>query len=93
MILPEDVVKVNGKMTYPDNLATTEHDRSRFNPSRWDPNTNASPRTSLLCRKCNHLRGKKEQKTIGKDKLRILSKCHHMTPEERMLVLKSVLAD
>jgi hypothetical protein len=63
MILPEDV-ELKTK-TYPDNLCTIEHIYSKFNPLRQTPNTNGERRRIVCCKKCNMIRGREEELSLG----------------------------
>lgn len=44
----------------PDNMATIDHLRSRFNPRRKEPNPKGEKRRVLACHKCNQKRGRLE---------------------------------
>lgn len=48
----------------PKNAATIDHLYSRLSPKRSLPNTNNEIRHVLACRRCNHKRGKFEDKAL-----------------------------
>ena len=54
----------------PDNHATVDHLRSRFDPTRWKKNRQRHERTVLACYRCNHRRGAEEQAVVPNDELR-----------------------
>lgn len=57
------------KLPVPDNAATLDHLRSAWNPK-------APAETVLACHKCNHTRGREEEKSAGIDVLRERSQRH-----------------
>lgn len=76
MVLPEDCPGYGPRMKiYPNNMATIEHLRDRFDPTRQEPNKSikdgpADRRWAVSCRKCNNLRAKlREATTIPKEEL------------------------
>lgn len=54
----------------PPNLATIEHLRDRFDPTRWERNRNGERRLVLACLECNNRRGAENQAAAGKEELR-----------------------
>jgi len=76
-ILPQDIIKGRdsfGKLRhYPNNMATIDHLRSRYDPKRQIHNRNEK-RYILSCVQCNNKREKKETDNIKIEKLWELSK-------------------
>jgi len=76
-ILPQDIVKGRdrfGKLRhYPDNMATIDHLRSRYDLKRRIHDRNER-RYILLCIKCNNKREKEETSKLKIEKLWELSK-------------------
>jgi hypothetical protein len=65
MILPEDLPNYGPKLkVIPDNMCTLEHVHSRLNPLRGVPFPN-----TILCAKCNHEEGRKDELTAGINEL------------------------
>lgn len=60
--------KVQKGNTEPDDMATLDHLRSRLHPLKRAPN-GGEPLTVLSCRKCNHLRGAEEERSLELEKL------------------------
>lgn len=66
-ILPEKIPQSKRTVKLTPNMATLEHLRSRFDPSRTVPNVSNEIRTTLLCGKCNNERGRIEQKNLSRE--------------------------
>ena len=54
----------------PDNFATIDHLFSRLSPQRGQKQHPTQEITVLACNKCNFIRGKEEEKGLGKTELR-----------------------
>lgn len=50
-------------------MATLDHLRDRYDPSRWIPNTSNEIRTVLACYQCNHGRGREKTDSLSKEEL------------------------
>ena len=82
MILPDDIPRVTeqhergqmGNLKYfPDNLCTMEHPVTKLEP---DKRRASREMLSLLCKKCNGLRGRETELRVGIDELHTRSKHH-----------------
>jgi len=68
-----------GSEAYPEDSATIEHLRSKFDPKRQEPVKNGEQRIAIACSKCNHEKGKEEEAEQQIELLREKSK-QHKTP-------------
>ena len=60
----------------PDNFATVEHLRSKYQESRKEPNLGNEQRIVLACNKCNNEKGSTETSLLSKEELWERSKRH-----------------
>jgi|2_EtaG_2_1085320.scaffolds.fasta_scaffold12574_5 hypothetical protein len=67
-VMPPDGISSRGDI--PDNEATIDHLRTKFDSTRLDPNHSNEERTVLSCRKCNWERGRESEKEAGIEELR-----------------------
>jgi hypothetical protein len=67
VIHPKECTDAHGNLLRkpPPNMATLEHDRSRYSANRWELNPENKPRTRLLCFKCNQDNSARDTKALG----------------------------
>lgn len=63
-ILPPQGISSRTKREIPDNEATIDHLRTRFDENRQEPGNGQETRTVLSCRKCNNDRGKEREMQV-----------------------------
>ena len=62
--LPPDGQMSRITRNIPDNEATIDHLRTRFDENRQEPGNGQETRTVLSCRKCNNERGKEREMLV-----------------------------
>lgn len=67
-------IEVQSGGRLPNNYATIEHLRDRFDPTRNEPNHQQDKRIVLACNKCNNDRGREREKEMGVYELRLRSR-------------------
>lgn len=90
--------ETKGKLP-PLNMATLDHLHSRLDPARLEAVKPGECRTVLACWKCNHERGREEQKRLGLQKRdmkqldKLIERVRRLEEENEALLVKSEMLE